>query len=258
MLGVWQTDWSGLPEFTPDMLGTVVHEFCHSYANAIVDRHQAELSDAGEKLFRHVAGQMRSQAYGNAQTLLRESLVRACTVRYQNQYGGAGAAGREIDYNKKRGFIWTGELSAVLAEYETQRDRYPTLESFAPRLVAFFNDYAARFEKEQEALAASRPKVLSMIPANGTRDVDPGLNEIQVTFDRPMQDGSWSMVGGGPHFPETTGRSHYDSKLTTWSVPVRLKPGWSYEFRLNGGQYDSFRSKDGVPLESVVVRFTTK
>lgn len=258
MLGVWQTDWSGLPEFTPDMLTTIVHEFCHSYANAIVDRHQKELAAAGEKLFRHVADQMRSQAYGNAETLLRESLVRACTVRYLNRYAGADAARRDIDRNIKRGFAWTGELSGLLAEYEAQRERYPTLESFAPRLVAFFNTYADKFDKAQDALAARRPKVLTTVPANGARDVDPSLSEIQVTFDRPMQDGSWSMVGGGPHYPETTGRPHYDATLTTWSVPVKLKPGWSYEFRLNGGQYDSFRSKEGVPLESVLVRFTTK
>jgi hypothetical protein len=246
-----------LPEFNRDMLSTVVHEFCHSYANTIVDRHQAELAAAGAKLYQPVADQMRSQAYGNPQTLLRESLVRACTVRYQHQYSGADAARKEIDHNQSRGFRWTGELSNLLAEYEKQRDRYPTLDSFSPRLVTFFNDYAAKFEMEQSALAQRRPKVVSMVPVNGAKDVDPGLTEIRVTFDRPMKDGSWAVVGGGPHCPETTGRPSYDSKRTTWSVPVTLKPEWDYEFYLNRGQYDSFRSEEGVPLEPVHVSFTT-
>jgi hypothetical protein len=86
VLGVWQTDKQGLPEFTRDTLPYVVHEFCHSYANPLIERHQAELGAAGDALFEHVAGKMHSQAYGNGHTLLCESLVRACVVRYVRQY----------------------------------------------------------------------------------------------------------------------------------------------------------------------------
>jgi len=257
ILGVWRTDEQGFPEFTSDMLGTVVHEFCHSYANAIVDRHQGELNSASRTLYDSVADKMRSQAYGNPQTLLRESLVRASTVRYQQQYHGEEAARMEVDAHKRRGFLWMDELSDLLSEYEAQRDRYPTLESFTPRLVEFFNKYADRFAEEQKSLAAKRPKVVSMIPANGAENVDPGTTDIRVTFDRPMQDGSWSLVGSGPHCPETTGKAHYDPSRTTWSIPVKLKPEWRYEFYLNRGIYDSFRSEDGVPLNPVPVKFTT-
>jgi hypothetical protein len=257
ILGVWKTDTQGLPTFDKGMLGTVVHEFGHSYANAIIDRHARELTGAGEKLYRPVAGQMRSQAYGDAPTMLRESLVRACEVRYHRHYDGEQAAQRAIRYEKGRGFLWTEELSNLLGEYEGQRERYPTLESFAPRLVAFFKDYTEGFASQQAELAAKRPKVVSMTPPNGAREVDPGLKEIRVVFDRPMKDQSWALVGGGPHCPETTGKSHYDAKRTAWTVPVKLKPDWSYEFRLNFGEYDAFRSADNVPLESVLVTFTT-
>jgi hypothetical protein len=41
ILGVWQADTQGLPEFQRDALPTVVHEFCHSYANPLVDHHLA-------------------------------------------------------------------------------------------------------------------------------------------------------------------------------------------------------------------------
>jgi Domain of unknown function (DUF4932) len=142
VLGVWKTDAQGLPVFTRDMLGTVVHEFCHSYANGVVYRHFAELKPAGEKLYDGVSDEMRSQAYGNAQTMLCESLVRACVVRYRLRYEGAEAARREIRDQKKRGFLWIEELSTQLGEYEAHRDLYPTLEAFSPRLVAFFKAYA--------------------------------------------------------------------------------------------------------------------
>jgi hypothetical protein len=144
VLGVWKTDGQGLPVFTRDMLGTVVHEFCHSYANAVVHRHYAELKPSGEKLFRGVSDRMRSQAYGDAQTMLCESLVRGCVVRYRLRFEGPDAAQHEIGDQKKRGFLWMEELSKRLADYEAHRDQYATLEAFSPHLVAFFKEYAAQ------------------------------------------------------------------------------------------------------------------
>jgi hypothetical protein len=173
------------------------------------------------------------------------------------QFNGAQAAQREIQEQKQRSFLWMAELSDLLAEYETQRERYPTLESFAPRLVTFFNEYAEKFAEEQTKLEATRPKVISLTPDNGATGVDPSLAEIRVVFDRPMRDGAWSMVGSGPHFPELVGKPRYDVGLTNWAVAVKLKPDWNYEFRLNSETYDAFRSATGVPLEPVTVRFTT-
>jgi hypothetical protein len=257
VLGVWQTDADGLPQFTGDMLATVVHEFCHSYANPLIERHLNELRRPGETLFAAVAEKMRLQAYGGASTLLCESLVRACGVRYALQYNGSDAADRAIQSEKKHGFLWMQELSDLLGEYEAHRDRYPTLESFSPRLVSFFNDYAKDFPQKQTALRANRPKVVSMTPANGAKAVDPALTEIRVTFDRPMEDRSWSMCGDGPHFPKGEGKPHYDATGKTWSVPVNLKPGWDYEFWLNSESYDAFRSAQGVALEPIRVVFKT-
>ncbi len=257
VLGVWKTDAAGQPQFDAGMLGTVVHEFCHSYANAVVDRHAADLRGAGEKIFSHVAASMRSQAYGNWKTMLYESLVRACVVRYTRRYGGETAARQAASEDARRKFAWVGELSELLGDYEAHRGQYPTLEAFAPRIVRFFNDYAEKFIKEQEALNARRPKVVSMVPANGATDVDPGLRIIKVVFDRPMQDGSWSMVGGGEHFPEPDGKPAYDSKGTTWTVPVKLKPDWDYRFMLNSDRFTAFRSREGVPLAPLTVTFRT-
>jgi hypothetical protein len=100
------------------------------------------------------------------------------------------------------------------------------------------------------------PKVVSLTPANGAIDVDPGLTEIQVMFDQPMHN-SWSMVGGGSQFPDLAGQSHYDAAGTTWIVPVQLKPGWTYKFGLNSKNHANFKSEQGVPLEPVRVTFRT-
>jgi hypothetical protein len=149
------------------------------------------------------------------------------------------------------------EMSDLLGEYEAHRDQYRTLEDFSPRLVAFFAESAKNFPKAQTELAGKRPKVVSMIPTNGAQDVDPGLTAIQVVFDRPMADKSWSLVGGGPHCPKTGKDAHYDAQRKIWTAPVDLKPDWSYEFMLNSETYNAFRSEQGVPLEPVSVSFKT-
>jgi hypothetical protein len=84
---------------------------------------------------------MKSQAYGSWQTMMYELLVRACEVRYAYANNGQQYAERIGRYQVSRGFLWTMELSEVLADYEMQRDKYPTLESFMPRVIEFFNDY---------------------------------------------------------------------------------------------------------------------
>lgn len=102
------------------------------------------------------------------------------------------------------------------------------------------------------------PQIVSITPANGAANVDPDSTvEIRVVFDRPMTDRSWSMTGGGPHFPEGAGPAHYDAKRTTWIAPVKLKPGWQYEFGLNSSNHRNFKSAKEVSLEPVEVTFQT-
>jgi hypothetical protein len=267
-----------MPVFDRRMLGTVVHEFCHSYTNPIVDRHQEQLESAGTKIFAHVESAMRRQAYGHWKTVIYESMVRACVVRYIQAHDGPEAARREIAAQKARSFVWIGELAELLGEYETRRDEFADLDAYFPHIVDFFNDYADQFAEQRKglfpsvtatfneyrrqlteaiALAAARPKVVSISPANEATDVDPATGTIRVVFDRPMANGSWSMVGGGPNFPELDGAPSYDRTRTVWSVPVKLRPSWTYRLMLNSDRFQNFKSQEGVPLSPVTVTFTT-
>lgn len=254
IIGAWKFDDEGVPAFDDSFTSTIVHEFCHSYTNAIVDKYADELEPAGQRIFSHCAAAMKQQAYGNWKTMMYESLVRVSVVRYLSDADGPVTARREIREQHDRGFEWIGDLSKLLGEYESNRGKYKTFDDFMPRVVEFFNAYADKYEGQ----AAKAPKVVSMTPANGAEDVDPGLTEITIVFDRPMQDGAWSVVGGGPHFPEITGKVHYDKECKVLTLPVKLKPNWSYQFWLNRGKYNSFQSKDGVKLESVAVTFETR
>jgi hypothetical protein len=165
VLGVWATDGKGLPAFDRSMMETVVHEFCHSYANPIIDRHEKDLESAGEKIFPGVEAAMQRQAYGQWKTMMYESLVRACTLRYTLHYDGRLAYMKATFGEKQRQFLWIGQLAKLLGDYENDRERYRDLEAFAPKIVAFFNDYAEKLDNDQKAKSAISPDVPFATPA---------------------------------------------------------------------------------------------
>ena len=142
ILGVWRTDDQGAAAFPPrEVLPVVVHEFAHSYMNALVDRHRNEFAAAAQAIFATVEPQMRGQAYGNWLTMMRESMVRVTVVRYRVAVEGPMAGLQEIGEQVSRGFVWMPQLSGCVVQYEQQRDKYPTFDAFMPRVVGFFNDY---------------------------------------------------------------------------------------------------------------------
>lgn len=139
-LGVYQIDRrTGRAWFDSRVLSTVVHEFCHAYCNPILEANWPALREAGERLYFPVHEKMVEQAYGSWQAMLIESLVRACTVRYQQQTKGPLAAEREIAAHTRRGFLWIRELAALLGAYELQREQYATLAAYSPEIIRFFD-----------------------------------------------------------------------------------------------------------------------
>ena len=103
----------------------------------------------GGKYFPRVEKQMKGQAYGNWQTMMRESLVRACEVRYAMANNSKERAEQIANYNIGRGFHWIKELSELLGQYEKQRDKYQTLDAFMPEIVKFFQNYDGPPEQSQ-------------------------------------------------------------------------------------------------------------
>jgi hypothetical protein len=256
ILGVWMTDWLGRPKFDASVVGTIIHEFCHSYTNAIVDRHEEAFRPAGEAMFPHVADAMRRQAYGTWKTMMYESLVRASVVRYKTRFESRAAVLREVGRQNQRGFVWIEELAELLGEYEENRDKYPTLDAFSPQIVEFFNDYAKEFDAKKET--PPPPQVVSMVPENGDQNVDSALSEIRVVFDRPMQADKWSMCSfDRESTPEVIGKPSYAKGSTTWIVKVKLRPDHEYRFSLNSKWFTGFRSEEGGVLQPVEVRFKT-
>ncbi|HEX6962262.1 MAG TPA: M56 family metallopeptidase, partial [Lacipirellula sp.] len=106
--------------------------------------------------------------------------------------------------------------------------------------------------------ALKGPPKFKSKPAFGETNVDPGLTEIVLTFDRNME-GGMSWTGGGEHFPtiDESREAKWRDKRTC-VLPVRLKAGQFYRFGVNSTSFQNFRSERGMPALPAVVAFTTE
>lgn len=108
----------------------------------------------------------------------------------------------------------------------------------------------------QPALAV-RPTVVKTTPANGEKQVDPGLRQITFEFDQDMNTrGGRSICGGGDTFPKIVGSMRWSGKRT-FVMSVRLQPNHDYRLSVNCPSALNFRSAAGEPVVPYPVRFTT-
>jgi hypothetical protein len=126
----------------------------------------------------------------------------------------------------------------------------------APRLAA--DDSGTKSgSSEAEAARTPYPQIVKMVPERGATEVDPGLTEMSVTFDRDMQKGM-SWTGGPPLFPETD-----ESKPAHWTdartcvLPVSLEKGACYQVGINSPSHQNFKDKAGAPALPTIIAFAT-
>ncbi|MCL2304563.1 MAG: DUF4932 domain-containing protein [Planctomycetaceae bacterium] len=239
-----------------------IHEFNHSFCNPLVEKHLDDLKPAAERVWPFVGGMMTRQAYPEPKFMLNEYLVRACEIHYLRHHGNKNEADLRLQHYRSLGFLWIEELVALLDRYEKERDKYPTLDDFMPEIVNMQNalvtdEYISRLQKREE----DRPKITALNPPNGAKDVDPGITEISVTFDRPMNGGmSWCSKDGHATFPtrKPVPAIWSDDRLTCTLGEITLEPGKTYNIWLNTDTIDDFRSTDNIPLKPVHYTFTTR
>jgi beta-lactamase regulating signal transducer with metallopeptidase domain len=147
-------------------------------------------------------------------------------------------------------FYRVGINSASFQNFRSQ-DGEPARPS-----AIYFTTQGASDELKRKA---SRPMIIGLEPKNGTKDVDPELKELRVTFNVPMGDG-FSWTGGGPQFPTIPEgkKPYWTEDHKTCILPVDLKPGADYRLGLNSPSHKNFQSAGGVPLDPVSYSFSTK
>lgn len=261
IMGVTAADEKGIPVFSAEAeTPVIIHEFNHSFVNHLVDENPKPFEESCSKIYKFVAENMRRQAYGGWQTPLNESLVRAGVIRYLTEHKGIEVANTEIIGEQGNGFVWMDELVVLLGTYENTRKFYPTLRSFMPVLAGYHVDLAKRVENKIKKFEALKPKITAIdVFKNEAQDVDPNIKLITFTFNRALRGVGISINYGklgAEAFPELEkGFGYYNEDATKFTLKVKLKPDWNYEFVMSG---EAFISKDGYPLQEYVVKFKTK
>lgn len=107
------------------------------------------------------------------------------------------------------------------------------------------------------------PRVIKTEPADRAVDVDPTIEEIKATFDRPMQTKkSWSWIlhrslGAYPGY-RGSAEPKWENNGKTCVLAVKLTPGTLYAVGVNSFRHTGFRDKNGKTAVPHVWVFKTK
>ncbi len=193
VIGCWTHDAAGNPTYpqTQGYVPTIIHEFNHSFVNPAVDAHWKDFSGV-DQIYATVADQMKAMAYGDARTMVNESLVRAAvTVYFMDSGEDTGKNLKRIRLEQRQGFFWMDALVDKLKQYETQRAQYPTFSSYMPQIASFYRDLTQHVTAEAAAFAAKSAHVVRVEPfANHSQDVNASIQMIKIVIDKPLESGS--------------------------------------------------------------------
>jgi len=117
-------------------------------------------------------------------------------------------------------------------------------------LMALFGSHAGH---------ANAPRVVRTSPSVGAV-VPPGALKLSVTFDRPMQTGSYSFVqkdaGTYPDCANNMPKQSADGRTMTLACTVA--PDHQYEVWFNSPPYMNFKDAHGTPATPFQLKFRTK
>ena len=137
ILSIWRVDNAGMPVFMADeYFPILLHEFNHPFVNHFIEENKEIYIESGEKMFSVVEDEMLNQSYISWESMMTEALIRGAIIKYMKDHDfEQSEIENEINLQKDKGFFWVEEFADELENYDTQRDKYPTLESYMPRFI---------------------------------------------------------------------------------------------------------------------------
>ena len=258
----------------------VIEVFCRMTIRAEVSIHEASLRIGSEETFavtepEITAALRRCVDYQFPASSEREpwhsmmsgTLSMAIFSQYLRCNGGEAAARQLMRWYQTDALVfWRQPLFELFEEFENNRELYPRLGDFMPRVAAFFVECAARIkqpgflrERQQalQSVTSKSPQIKRSVPPHGATDVDPDLAVLTVEFDRAMS-GDWGFLGlPDGKFPRMDDPPSFDETVNVFSLPVSLEPDTHYALLLNSHHFLGFADADGNHLIPTPYYFRT-
>ena len=255
VMGLRYVSDGGMPRFSKDSyLPILIHEFSHAFVNHLNEKYSDILKERGKELFSIVGESMAKQAYPSWQIMMNEALVRAAVIKYEIDHkAGQQRINMAVKYEISRSFLWIKELVSVLQEYDKQRDRYPTLDSYMPKIAEAYTDIAKTILEAE----TKRPNVISIGEfSNGDTNVSSDVKTITINFDRPMNADNMSVDAGAKGMDGTPAvkKAHYINDNKSFVMDVELIKDKEYQIILKGR---GFATPDGYRIKDYEINFKT-
>lgn len=136
-------------------------------------------------------------------------------------------------------------------EFYADRERYPHIGDFMPRLVEFLDETADNIDQVMKEYADQKPYIAEVTPAVGSTVMADALpSEVVVRFSEPISMNgygmNWIQCHGIEHIPiEGSLRWQDEYTLVIPLDTAALEPGKTYGANLLGW---AFRSQKGFPV----------
>lgn len=260
-IGCCSVDSLGEPCYQANaVLPIVIHEFCHAYCNPQIAKFWSDMEAMATKVYLANEFSLSQMAYGDAKTMMFETFVRSCVIRYiLNHYPQFSLEDLLAD---EADFYLTRTMVESLGKYEQNRAQYPNMESYMPQLVNDINQFDLKaFSKEQKKALKANARVVKCSIKNGAKNIPSGKIELKITFSKPMMNmialGYGNCDGEFLEFAESTEKTFsWSEDAKTITVYVNLKPNTHYGFSVLG---ELFRTQDGHTAgQTIYYEFWTK
>lgn len=211
-------DNEGKPHYNPLFLSIVLHEIAHNYSNPLTEEYWPQMERAADVIYSHVAEQMAQNAYGSANTTIGEWFNNLCVLMWYREVQPEWLDYLTTSY-QERGFVWMGRAVEFMDEFYADRERYPHIGDFMPRLVEFLNETADNIDEVMKEYADKHPYIAEVTPAVGSVvSADALPTEVVIRFSEPM-----AMNGYGANWIESEAIEH---------IPIEGSLSWRDEYTL--------------------------
>lgn len=242
------------------ILPIVIHEFCHGFCNPLNAENWDGMKDKAESVFKLNAVKLSQMAYTNAETMMNETFVRSCVIRYILDHHSGANADQLI--KNESDFYLTSTLVESLTRYESSREKYATMADYMPELVKDINAFDVKaFQKQQKQNQKLLGRVVKCSIKNRAKNVPAGKQTLVIQFSKPMMPGIALGYGASDgqflDFEAALRNSFsWSNDRRTISIYLDLKPDTHYAFSILG---DYFQTEDGHPLDKTTfIDFWTK